>query len=86
MRVTGATLRDLIDELNKLSKGGLVDEVLLSGGGLDPKFKIFVNGNVSRDLSTKLVDGDEVLLFSVIDGGTGFHMNEGSNSLPNFST
>jgi molybdopterin converting factor small subunit len=42
---------------------------LVGDNVLDPKFKIFVNGNVSDSLSTKLADGDDVLLFSVIDGG-----------------
>ena len=69
VKTSGSTLRDLIDSLNDLSMGKLVKEVLAADDALDPKFKIFVNGNVSDSLSTKLVDGDEVLLFSVIDGG-----------------
>lgn len=68
VKSTGTTLRDLINALNELSTGKLVKEVLVDGG-LDPKFRIFVNGNVSDSLSTRLADGDEVLLFSVIDGG-----------------
>jgi molybdopterin converting factor small subunit len=36
---------------------------------LDSKFRIFVNGKASDTLSTTLADGDDVLLFSVIDGG-----------------
>lgn len=69
VKTSGSTLRDLIDTLNDLSMGKLVKEVLAPDNALDPKFKIFVNGNVSDSLSTKLADGDEVLLFSVIDGG-----------------
>jgi len=69
VKTSGSTLRDLIDSLNDLSMGKLVKEVLAADDALDPKFKIFVNGNVSDSLSTKLADGDEVLLFSVIDGG-----------------
>jgi len=69
VKTSGSTLRDLIDSLNDLSMGKLVKEVLAADNALDPKFKIFVNGNVSDSLSTKLADGDEVLLFSVIDGG-----------------
>jgi len=69
VRTSGTSLRDLIDALNALSTGDLAKEVLVSDGGLDPKFKIFVNGIVSDNLSTKLGDGDEVLLFSIIDGG-----------------
>ena len=69
VQTNGSTLRDLIDTLNVLSRGMLVKEVLVANQGLDPKFKIFVNGSVSDNLSTKLTDGDEVLLFSVIDGG-----------------
>jgi molybdopterin converting factor small subunit len=69
VKTSGNTLRDLIEALNQLSLGKLATEVLASDNALDPKFKIFVNGNVSDNLSTKLTDGDEVLLFSVIDGG-----------------
>jgi molybdopterin converting factor small subunit len=69
VKTNGSTLRDLIDTLNQLSRGKLVKEILVADGGLDPKFKIFVNGNVSDSLSTKLADGDEVLLFGIIDGG-----------------
>ena len=68
IKTNGSTIRDLIDTLDGLSMGKLANEVL-AGDVLDPKFKIFVNGNVSDSLSTKLTDGDEVLLFSVIDGG-----------------
>jgi len=69
VKITGCTLQDLIVALNDRCTGTLASEVLMADGGLDPKFKIFVNGNVSQSLSTKLTDGDEVLLFSVIDGG-----------------
>ena len=69
VKSTGTTLRDLINTIRTNSQTGkLVKEVLVDGG-LDPKFLIFVNGNVSDSLSTRLADGDEVLLFSVIDGG-----------------
>ncbi len=69
VKTSGTTLRDLIDTLNGLSTGKLVKEVLVADGDLDPKFKIFVNGNATNSLSTKLADGDEVLLFGIIDGG-----------------
>ena len=69
VKTSGSTLGDLIDALNDLSTGKLSKEVLDDRRVLDPKFKIFVNGNISGNLSTKLTDGDEVLLFSVIDGG-----------------
>lgn len=65
----GATLRDLIEALNEISNGKLKDEVLGAEGNLDPKFKIFVNGNASDNLNTQLSDGDDVVLFSVVDGG-----------------
>ena len=69
VKTSGGTLRDLIDALDELAMGKLIKEVLVADHALDPKFKIFVNGNVSDSLSTRLADGDEVLLFSVIDGG-----------------
>jgi molybdopterin converting factor small subunit len=69
VKAKGPTLRDLIDALNDVTMGKLEKEVLVAGGSLDPKLKIFVNGNASDSLSTTLTSGDEVLLFSVIDGG-----------------
>lgn len=69
VKMSGTSLRDLIIALNDLCSGSLAGEVLVVGGGLDPKFKIFVNGNVASNLSTRLSNGDEVLLFSIIDGG-----------------
>jgi len=69
VKAKGPTLRDLIDALNDVTMGKLEKEVLVAGGGLDPKLKIFVNGNASDSLSTTLTHGDEVVLFSVIDGG-----------------
>jgi molybdopterin converting factor small subunit len=68
VRAKGPTLRDLIDALNDVAMGKLEKEVLIAGR-LDPKLKIFVNGNASDSLSTTLAYDDEVLLFSVIDGG-----------------
>ena len=69
VKAKGPTLRDLIDALNDLTMGKLEKEVLIAGGSLDPKLKIFVNGKATHSLSTRLTDGDEVLLSSVIDGG-----------------
>ena len=69
VKTSGTSLRDLINVLNDLSSGRIANEVLLTDGRLDPKFKVFVNGNVTSSLSTSLGDGDEVLLFSIIDGG-----------------
>jgi molybdopterin converting factor small subunit len=63
----GRTLRDLIYALNEVALGKLEEEVLRAGH-LDEKFKIFVNGKAS-DMNTTIADADDVLLFSVIDGG-----------------
>jgi molybdopterin converting factor small subunit len=65
----GHTLRDLINRLNEIASSKLENEVLASDGSLDPKFRIFVNGNACDTLSATVADGDDVLLFSVIDGG-----------------
>jgi molybdopterin converting factor small subunit len=69
VEASGSTLRDLLKALNDMCTGMLSREVLVADGSLDPRFKIFVNGSVANSLSTELSDGDEVLLFSVIDGG-----------------
>jgi molybdopterin converting factor small subunit len=63
------TLQDLIENLNYYSAGRLKKEVLDSDGKLDSRLKIFVNGVPHNDLHNKLKDGDDVILFAVIDGG-----------------
>ncbi|HKM78769.1 MAG TPA: MoaD/ThiS family protein [Candidatus Bathyarchaeia archaeon] len=68
VKIAGNTLQDLIEKLNDNS-GILKREVLSSDGKLDPKLKIFVNGVSHDDLSNTLKDGDDVILFAVIDGG-----------------
>ncbi len=69
VKMVGSTLRDLIEKLNDNSAGKLKREVLSSDGKLDPKLKIFVNGIPHDDLNNILKDGDDVILFAVIDGG-----------------
>jgi hypothetical protein len=69
VKAKGCTLRDLIGTLNDITLGKLEEEVLAPDGSLDAKFKIFVNGSASDNLPALLADGDDVLLFSVIDGG-----------------
>jgi molybdopterin converting factor small subunit len=61
----------LLEILDNKSSGMLKKEVLDGEGALDPRFRIYVNG-VSCDekgLDTQISDGDNVMLFSVIDGG-----------------
>jgi len=70
VNLVGNTLRDLIEKLNDSSTGTLKREVLSVDGKLDPKLKIFVNGVSNEDLNNTLKDGDDVILFAVIDGGT----------------
>ena len=65
----GHTVGDLIATLNEMASGKLEAEIIGDDGRLDPKFKIFVNGRESVALSTQLTDGDDVVLFGVIDGG-----------------
>jgi molybdopterin converting factor small subunit len=65
----GRTIRDLIKTLDEKTFGELEKRVLAADSTLDPKFRIFVNGMASDSLATTLSDGDDVLLFSVIDGG-----------------
>jgi molybdopterin converting factor small subunit len=65
----GRTLRDLINALKEIAFRELEKEVLTADGSLDPRFKIFVNGRARASLDVTLVDGDDIILFSVIDGG-----------------
>jgi len=69
VETNGHTVRDLIATLNKMASGKLQGEIIGDDGRLDPKFKIFVNGRESVTLTTQLTDGDDVVLFGVIDGG-----------------
>jgi len=69
--IRGSTLRDLIETLNLISGGTLKKEILTENGDLDPRFKIYVNGALvdGLGLNTLIADGDNVMLFPVIDGG-----------------
>ncbi len=69
VETNGRTVGDLITTLNEMASGKLKEEIIGDDGRLDPKFKIFVNGKESATLTTQLTDGDDVVLFGVIDGG-----------------
>lgn len=69
VETNGHTVGDLIATLNEMASGKLQGEIISDDGRLDPKFKIFVNGRESVTLTTQLTDGDDVVLFGVIDGG-----------------
>lgn len=69
INIEGSTLRDLIRVLDHMTSGKVESEVLVTNGRLDPKFKIFVNGREIDNLTTSLAEGDDVMLFGVIDGG-----------------
>ncbi len=69
VETAGKTLRDLIDTLDTVSLGKLKKETLDAKGNLDHKYKIFVNGSSCDDLNTVIANGDDVIFFSVIDGG-----------------
>ncbi len=69
--VKGKTLRELIESLDKVSAGVLKKEVLTETGSLNPRFRIYINGESCDEhgLDTPISDGDNIMLFSVIDGG-----------------
>lgn len=71
VEVEGSTIRDLIETLNLISGGTLKKEILAENGDLDPRFKIYVNGALcdGPGLNMHISDGDNVMLFPVIDGG-----------------
>ena len=68
---SGRNLRDLLETLDKKSLGMLKKEVLDEEGALNPGFRIYVNGVSCDDrcLDIQISDGDNIMLFSVIDGG-----------------
>ncbi len=69
VETNGRTVGDLIATLNEMTSGRLEEEIIGHDGRLDSKFKIFVNGKETVALTTQLTNGDDVVLFGVIDGG-----------------
>lgn len=68
-KLNGQTLRDLIEALAKTDGKELMEDVLTPQGRLADGLKVFVNGISREDTSTLIENGDDVVLFSVFDGG-----------------
>jgi MoaD family protein len=64
----GATVATLLADLDQRYPGfrfRVVDEQ----GRLRPHVRVFVNGDLTRDLAAPLADGDEVTLMQALSGG-----------------
>jgi len=64
----GATLAALLEDLDRRHPGirfRMVDEQ----GRVRPHMKVFVNGEVERDLAAPLRDSDEVVIMQALSGG-----------------
>jgi molybdopterin synthase sulfur carrier subunit len=64
----GATLTELLEDLERRHPGirfRMVDEQ----GRVRPHMKVFVNGEVERDLERTLTDGDDVVIMQALSGG-----------------
>ncbi len=68
-QTSGRTLRELIRDLGKMAGEDIGKEVLTTQGDLSDGFKIFVNGRSCSNLEDSINDGDDIVLFSIIDGG-----------------
>lgn len=68
-QTSGTTLRELIRDLGKMAGKDIGKEVLTPQGDLSDGFKIFVNGRSCSNLENSIEDGDDIVLFSIIDGG-----------------
>ena len=63
------TIQGLLGDLAKASGNDIKGEVLKPNGDLKDFYKIFINGRNCETLENIIKDGDDVILFSVIDGG-----------------
>jgi molybdopterin converting factor small subunit len=64
----GATIDALLADLDRRYPGfrfRVVDEQ----GRLRPHVRVFVNGDLTRDLAAPVTDGDEVTLMQALSGG-----------------
>lgn len=68
-KLNGQTLRDLVEALAKMDGKDFIEDVLTPQGRLADGLKVFVNGISREDISTRIENGDDVVLFSVFDGG-----------------
>ncbi|MEM4657893.1 MAG: ubiquitin-like small modifier protein 1 [Candidatus Methanosuratincola sp.] len=69
--LTGKTVLDLIEEIDALSSGSFMKNVV-EGGRLKELVKILVNGRDVRGLKgleTELIEGDVVSFFPPVAGG-----------------
>jgi len=62
------TLKDLIMALAEANETDLA-ETMTHKGRLAEGLLVFVNGTPAHDLATPLREGDEVVLYSMFDGG-----------------
>lgn len=68
---TGKTVLDLIEEIDAITSGSLIKNVV-EGGRLKDLVKVFVNGRDIRGLKgleTELIEGDVVSFFPPVAGG-----------------
>lgn len=63
------TLREVIIRLSDQYEGAISKELFDENGELDRAYVIFIRGERVDDLLTKIEDGDEVVITSMIAGG-----------------
>ncbi|MDP2646855.1 MAG: MoaD/ThiS family protein [Desulfobacterales bacterium] len=65
----GGTLKEMITHMSDGHDRTVGEELLDENGELDLAYVIFINGESAHDLSTRVGDGDEVVINSMLAGG-----------------
>lgn len=65
----GGTLREMIINIAIRYDTAVLDELFDETGEMDRAYVLFVNGEMVDDLSSRIEDGDEVVINSMLAGG-----------------
>ena len=68
VEATGATLAELLADLDR-SHPGIRFRMVDEQEGLRPHLRLFVNGELVRELGTKLSPSDEIQIVQALSGG-----------------
>jgi len=68
LQAAGATLDQVLDHLDARYPG-LKFRVVDEQDRVRRHMRVFLNGQAARDITARLADGDEVLIFGALSGG-----------------
>ena len=69
LSLSNGTLEDIICEMTDNYGQKVRKELLDEEGRLDHSYSIFINGERSNELNTKVAEGNEVVITSMLAGG-----------------